>query len=146
MAGESGANWERIARREMSINTQSFFTEEVAPHAHRISYGIEHGEDVEDEFWLVVARTDEYIEHVSDDLERIGVLDRQAPRTRLFNLVRFINSSLLSLGRAIENDTVGSGPRHSDFDHARHALADAEDLLDELEAEYKGQEVSNAVQ
>lgn len=146
MPGDNGPDWEQIARREMSINTQSFFTEEVSPHAHRISYGIENGEDIEDEFWLVVARTDEYIEHVSDDLERIGVLDRDAPRVRLFNLVRFIHSSFLSLGKAIEDDTVGSGAGCSDFEHARHVLADAEDLLDELEAEYKGQEVSDAVQ
>lgn len=143
MAGDSGPNWERIARQEMSINTQSFFTEEVAPHAHRISYGIEQGEDVEDEFWLMVARSDEYIEHVSDDLERIGVLDSQSPKTRLFNLVRFIHSSLLSLGRAIEDDNIGNGLGCSDFEHARHVLADAEDLLDELEEEHNKQEMND---
>ncbi len=140
MSGDNGTNWERIARREMSINTQSFFTEEVAPHAHRISCGIERGEDVEDEFWLMVSRTDEYIEHVGDDLEQIGVLDRQSPKARLFNLVRFIHSSFLSLGRAIEDDNVGSGPGCSDFEHARHVLTDTKDLLDELEEEYENTE------
>ncbi|MDQ2050120.1 hypothetical protein RBH26_06445 [Natronolimnohabitans sp. A-GB9] len=139
MSGDNGPNWEYIARREISINTQSFFTEEVAPHAHRISDGIEHGEDVEDEFWLLVARSDEYLERVSDDLERIGVLDNQSPKTRLFNLVRFIHASFLSLGRAIEDDTVGSGLGCSDFEHTRHVLADAEDLLDELEEEHNEQ-------
>ncbi len=143
MTANDAPDWEQIARQEMSINTESFFTEEVAPHAHRISCGIGHGEDVEDEFWLLVARSDEYIEHVSDDLERIGVLDRQRPKVRLFNLVRFIHSSFLSLGRAIEDDTVGSRLRCSDFEHARHVLADTEDLLDELEEEHNEQEVKD---
>ncbi|ELY53995.1 hypothetical protein [Natronolimnohabitans innermongolicus] len=146
MPSDNGPNWERIARQEMSINIQSFFTEEVDPHAHRISDGIEHGEDVEEEFWLMVSRSDEYIEHVSDDLERIGVLDRQSPKVRLFNLVRFIHSSFLTLGRAIEDDNVGNGPGCSDFEHTRHVLADAEDLLDELEEEYKSQGVTDAIQ
>ena len=137
MTVNNGADWEQIARQEMSINTESFFTEEVAPHAHRISYAIENGEDVEDDFWLMVTRFDEYIEHVGDDLQRIGVLDNGEPKMQLFRTVRFIHSSFLTLGDSIEEGTVGKGLGCSDFEYARDILADAEDLLDELEEEYE---------
>lgn len=137
MSGDNGPNWERIARQEMSINTQSFFTEEVAPHAHRISYAIENDEAVKDDFWLMVTRFDEYVEHVGDDLQRIGVLDNQNPKMQLFRTVRFIHSSFLTLGDSIEEETVGEGLGCSGFEYARDILADAEDLLDELEEEYE---------
>ncbi|WP_165384006.1 hypothetical protein [Natrinema altunense] len=78
-----------------------------------------------------------YIEHVRNDLERIGVLDHQAPKARLFNLVQCIHSSFLSLRRAIEDDNAGGRLDRSDFEFARHVLADTGDLLDELEAEYE---------
>ena len=50
---------QRFDLDEMSINTQAFFTEEVAPHAHRISYAIGNDGDEEDDLWLMVTREHE---------------------------------------------------------------------------------------
>lgn len=129
-------NWENIARREMATGFRSFFTGEVTPQVHTVNRGIREGDDVSDEFWVMVSRFDEYTEHVADDLQQISVLDPDSPKHQLFNLVQFIHSSFLALGRYIENDEVGDGLDCSNFEHARHILADAEELIDELEAEH----------
>lgn len=125
-----------ISGREISINTRSFFTEEVASMAHSVSRGIEYGDDVSEGCWLKISRFDECTEHIGDDLQQLGVLDADTPTYRLFNLIRFMHSSSPALGRCVENDEIGDGLGCSNFEYARNLIADTEELIDELEAEH----------
>ena len=53
---QNGELIQRFNLDEMPINNHSFFTEEAAPHAHRISYAIGNGGGEEDDYWLMVTR------------------------------------------------------------------------------------------
>lgn len=125
-----------ISGREISINTRSFFTEEVASMAHSVCRGIESDDNVSEGFCLMISRFDDCTEHIGDDLQQLVVLDADTPTWRLFNLTRFMHSSSLALGRCVENDEIGDEIDCSNFEYARNLLADTEELVDELEVEH----------